>query len=300
MNFGFRAEVGYEAGKDVTYLKTNTPDFTNQLNIPIVRGSKEDLEIRTLLEDQGIVDFTSINSAVKLPAITYDMTFGMVGNEEDVTLTPEKNPHMVLFGKEGSGALNLIRFWLLWASQNGYSIVSVGAPSDLYGNAPHMNPGTLHPLDSSKPLREQFEEATGTVKFYSGASKYIFLVGADFKAETLADRLFLKEMQDGAYRGDEEKLTEPDRVLSLIHRDTNITIKGEDFTGSDGDAENVTYAVIGDVNEATASLVGSDVPSRNARGIAWLSQDSGETKRVKTYIVPRALVEQGSSWKRYW
>lgn len=297
MNFGFRAEVGYDAAKDFTFLKTNTPDFAGQLNIPLGRESKEDAEIRTLLEDQGIIDFTAVNAAVKLPAVDYDMTFGLVGGEEDETLTPENYPHLVLFGKEGSGALNLIRFWLLWANQHSNEVVAVGAPDDLYGSASHMNSNLIHHLDPTKPLREQFNEVA-PVQYYNGARQFLFVVGADFQAETLEDRLFLKEMQNGAYQAKEDDYCmEKDRVFSIIHRGHEIYMNGDVFTGSDGDAENVSLAIIGDVGEAVARKVGKDVPNRNARGIAWFSQKGG-TKRVKTYVVPRALVEKGASWNQ--
>jgi hypothetical protein len=298
MNFGFRAEVGYDAAKDFTFLKTNTPDFANQLTLPVTRGSEEDKQIRTLLEDQGIVDFTALNKAVKLPAVDYEMTFGLVGGEEDETLTPENYPHLVLFGKDGSGALNLIRFWLLWANQTSTTVVAVGTPDDLYGSAPHMNSNLIHHLDPTEPLREQFE-AVAPVHHYNGATRYLFVVGADYQAETLEDRLFLKEMQNGAYRaGEEESVIRKDRVFSLIYNPYHLQSSDVAFTGSDGDADKVSFAVIGDVNEVTAKKVGADVPTRNARGLAWFSLKGGETKRVKTYVVPRALVEQGASWSK--
>lgn len=298
MNFGFRAEVGYDAAKDFTFLKTNTPDFANQLNIPLPRGSKEDAEIRTLLEDQGIVDFSEINKAIHLPAVGYDIAFGLVGGEEDETLIPENYPHLILFGKDGSGALNLIRFWLLWANQTSKNVVAVGTPADLYGSAPHMNSNLIHHLDPTEPLRAQFD-AVAPVHHYNGAPQYLFVVGADYQAETLEDRLFLKEMQNGAYRASEEEhVIRKDRVFSLIHNPYHLQSADMAFNGGDGDADKVSFAVIGDVNEVAAKKVGVDVPTRNARGLAWFSRGGEETKRVKTYVVPRALVEQGASWSK--
>ena len=298
MTFGFRSEVGYDAAKDFTFLRTNTPDFNKQLTFPVVRDSEEDKEIRTLLEDQGIVDFTALNAPVKLPTVDYDMTFGLVGGEEDETLTPENYPHLVLFGKEGSGAVNLIRFWLLWANQHSNGVIAVGTPADLYGSAPHMNSNLIHHLDRTKPLREQFDEVA-PVHYYNGARQYLFVVGSDFEAETLEDRLFLREMQNGAYQAKEKDYCmEKDRVFSIIHRAHDIYMDGDVFTGSDGDAKNVALAIIGDVGEVVARKVGKDVPDRNARGVAWFSRGGEEAKRVKTYLVPRALVEKGASWSR--
>lgn len=300
MNFGFRAEVGYDAAKDFTFLRTNTSDFVNQLNIPLARGSKDDAEIRTLLQDQGIVDFTALNAAVKLPAVTYDMTFGLVGGEADETLIPENYPHLVLFGKDGSGALNLIRFWLLWANQTSKRVIAVGTPSDLYGSASYMNSNLIHYLDPTEPLREQFD-AVATIHHYNGAPQYFFLVGADYQAETLEDRLFLKEMQNGAYRAAEnEHVLRKDRVFSLIHNPYHLQSADIPFNGSDGDADKVFFAVIGDVNEVAAKKVGAEVPTRNPRGVAWFSRGGEEIKRVKTYVVPRTLVEKGPSWAHSW
>ena len=297
MNLGFRSEVGYNAAEDYTYLRSNTPDFNKQLFFPVARGSEQDAEIRTLLEDQGIVDFTALNAPVALPAVDYDMTFGLVGGEEDETLIPENYPHLVLFGKEGSGAVNLIRFWLLWANQNAKEVIAVGTPDDLYGSAPHMNSNLIHHLDRTKPLREQFDEVA-KVEYYNGARQYLFIVGSDFEAETLEDRLFLKEMQNGAYQAKaEDYCMEKERVFSIIHRAHEIYMNGESFTGSDGDAKNVSLAIIGDVGAVVAQKVGKEVPNRNARGVAWFSR-GGEVKRVKTYIVPRALIEKGASWSK--
>ena len=294
MTFGFRSEVGYDAVKDLAFFRTETPDFTEQLTLPLTRGSAEDLSVRGLLEDQGIVDFAALNAAVHLPTTTYEMAFGLVGGEEDENLIPENYPHLVLFGKEGSGAVNLIRFWLLWASQTGKRIVTVGTPDDLYGSAKYMMRSKINALDPKQPLREQFE-ALGSVEFYNGAEMTLFLVGADYQTETLEDRLFLKEMQNGAYY-QEKNLLDHHRVLSLIHRAHEIYMNDMPFTGSDGDAENVTLAVIGDVGEVAARKVGKDVPNRNARGIAWFSRGGEEAKRIKTYVVSRELVEAGPSW----
>jgi hypothetical protein len=298
MTFGFRSQVGYDAAKDIAFFRTETPDFDEQLTLSLVRGSAEDLSVRTLLEDQGIVDFTALNAPVPLPAVDYDMTFGLVGGEEDETLTPENYPHLVLFGKDGSGALNLIRFWLLWANQHSNEVVAVGAPDDLYGSAPHMNSNLIHHLDPTKPLREQFNEVA-RVEYYNGARQFLFVVGADFQAETLEDRLFLKEMQNGAYQAKEEDYCmEKDRVFSIIHNPYHLQSDDMPFNGSDGDADKVSFAVIGDVNEVAAKKVGFGVPTRNARGVAWFSRGGEEAKRVKTYVVPRALVEKGASWSK--
>jgi hypothetical protein len=285
MNFGFRSEVGYDAAKDVTFLRTNTPDFADQLVFPVARGSKEDKEIRTLLEDQGIVDFTAVNAPVYLPAAGKEMSFGMVGNEEDDTLTPENYDSLVLFGKDGSGALNLIRFWLLWAKENDVEVVAVGTPSNLYGSGPHMDVERIHFLDADGDLRQQY----GDISFRNqgfGADGILFLVGADFETETLEDRLFLKEVQSGVLEGEE--------VFSLIHRANPVLMSDMPFTGSDGDKDKVSFAVIGDTNDITAKLVGSEVPTRNARGIGWFSLNDAEAQRVKTYLVPRDLVGQNA------
>jgi hypothetical protein len=298
MHFGFRSEVGYDAAKDFTFLRTNTPDFAKQLVFPVARGSEEDKEIRTLLQDQDIVDFTALNAAEHLPAVDYEMTFGLVGGEKDETLTPENYPHLVLFGKDGSGALNLIRFWLLWANQTSKTVLAVGTPADLYGSAPHMNSNLIHHLDPTEPLREQFNEFA-KIHHYNGAPQYLFLVGGDYQAETLEDRLFLKEMQNGAYRaGENDHVLRKDRVFSLIHNPYHLQSADVAFNGSDGDADKVSLAIIGDVNEVAAKKIGPDVPTRNARGVAWFSRGGEEAKRVKTYVVPRALVEKGASWNK--
>jgi hypothetical protein len=278
MNFGFRAEVGYNPAKDVTFLKTNTPDFTEQLTIPVARDSKEDREIRTLLEDQGIVDFVELNRAVRLPDL-FHMTFGLVGSEEDNTLTPAYYDHLVLFGKEGSGAINLIRFWLLWAARQNIHIVSIDNPS-LYGMEQYLNSNLVHHLDPEELLEEQFRNS-GVFDGYN--SRVLLLVGADYTPERNEDSEFIEKIQNGEYHED-------DNIFSFIHRSLmSDSTFGDTFFGSEGDPTNVSYAVIGDVNERTAKLVGPDVPTRNPRGVAWFKQNgTQESKRVRTFMIPRS------------
>lgn len=279
MNFGFRAEVGYNAAKDVTFLKTNTPDFNEQLTIPVARDSKEDLEIRTLLEDQGIVDFTELAKAPRLPDFTHDK-FGLVGSEEDDTLTPFAYDHVVVFGKEGSGVINLIRFWILWAARNNIHIVSVANPG-LYGMEAYVPPALVHHLDPEEPLEEQFED----LDVLNGYNRQaLILIGAEYETEVhnLEDLHFIADVQNGTYN-DEDKL------FSFIHRNVLTDDETADgFVGSEGDPDKVSYAVIGDVNEQTAKIIGSDVPVRNPRGVAWFKHEGEDTKRVRTYFVPRA------------
>lgn len=294
MDIRISSKIGYDAKKDVTFFRTNTLDFDEQLYLPTTRGSSEDLQIRALLEDQGVVDFAALNATVKLPTIDYDVPFGLVGGEEEDELVPQQFTQFVLFGKEGSGAINLVRFWLLWANQTDKRVVTVGTPDDLYGSYEHMNSNLIHRLDPTLPLRDQFD-ALDPVQYYNGAQMTLFLVGSEFEAVTLEDRLFLKEMQNGAYSKGE--FYDEERVFSLIHRAKLLESTDDYFTGSDGSAENVSYAVIGDVNEATAKKVGDGVPARNARGVAWLSRE-GKTKRVKTYLVPHELVVKGASWNQ--
>lgn len=280
MNFGFRAEVGYNAAKDVTFLKTSTPDFTEQLTIPVARGSKEDREIRTLLEDQGIVNFTELNKAVRLPDL-FHKTFGLVGSEEDDTLTPDYFDHLVLFGKEGSGAINLIRFWLLWAARNNIHIVSIENPN-LYGMEPCIDSRLVHHLDPEEPLEEQVT-ASGALTGYN--ARVLVLVGAGYEPSTIEDSEFIENIQNS-----EGPYSDTENLYSLIHRNlmSDVTA-GDPFFGSEGWPENVSYAVIGDVNERTAKIVGADVPTRNPRGVAWFKQSgTQESKRVRTFLVPRS------------
>lgn len=282
MNFGFRAEVGYDPAKDVTFLKTDSPDFTSQLTIPVARDSKEDREIRALLEDQGIVDFAELKRAVRLPDI-FHKTFGLVGSEEDDTLTPAYYDHLVLFGKEGSGAINLIRFWLLWAARNSIHIISVDN-GNLYGMEQYLNSSLVHHLDPDEPLEEQVKNS-GVFDGYN--RRVLILIGADYEPERNEDSEFIEKVQNGEYHED-------DNIFSLIHRNLmSDSLAGDTFFGSEGDPANVSYAVIGDVNERTAKLVGSDVPTRNGRGVAWFKQSgTQESKRVRTFLVPRSYSQQ--------
>jgi hypothetical protein len=275
MTFGFRAEVGYDAAKDVTFLRTNTPDFKEQLTIPVARDSKEDTEIRTLLEDQGIVDFTELAKAPRLPEFTHD-SFGLVGAEEDASLTPFEYDHLVLFGKEGSGVINLIRFWILWAARHNIHIVSVCNPG-LYGMEGYIPSGLVHHLDPEERLDEQVE--SGILTGYNRQA--LILIGAGYEPLYTEDSEFIEKVQNGEYNDE-------DNLYSLIHR--NLLPEpsaGETFFGSEGATENVTYGVVGDVNERTARIVGSDVPTRNPRGAAWFKHEGEDSKRVRTYFVPR-------------
>jgi hypothetical protein len=275
MNFGFRAEVGYNAAKDVTFLKTNSPDFTDQLTIPVARGSKEDREIRTLLEDQGIVDFTELAKAPRLPDFLHG-TFGLVGAEEDTNLSMHVHDQVILFGKEGSGAINLIRYWILNAIAHNIHIAAVGTPHDLYGMGKYINNNLLHFLDDEESLEEQVGE------ILDGYNRnLLILVGEGYEISDDEDAEFIMNVQNHEYNDEEN-------IYTLIHHaplaDNYVR---EPFLGHEADEENVTYIVIGDVTEKTAKLVGSDVPTRNPRGIAWVRQGYEEVTRVRTYFVPR-------------
>lgn len=295
MSFGFRAEVGYDAVNDTTFLKTMSPDFTEQLVFPVVRGSKQDEEIRKLLGEQEIVNFDKVNETITLPTVDYDMSFGTAAGVEDETLTPETYPHLVLFGKSGSGAKNLIRFWLLNANQNSLRVVVIGTPDNLYGHAKYLNSNLVHVLDSYASFREQFE-ALGRIDTYCGAQRTLLIVGEDFEAITLEDRLFLKEIQDGKYRAPETNVLNEHMVLSLVHRSEFVENSDEYFVG--GDSKKTAHAAMGAVNAAVAEMVGEDVPTSSETGVAWISDSTGDTKRVKTYLVPQALVRKGASWNQ--
>lgn len=284
MSFGFRAEVGYNAAKDVTFLRTNTADFNDQLTIPVSRDSKEDLAIRELLEEQEIVDFDALKKAVVMPDFCTD-EFGMVGTEEDSTLTPIHYDHVVLFGKEGSGAVNLIRFWILWAIKHNIHIVSVANPG-LYGMEKHINNNLVHHLDESLPLEEQFDD-TGVLDVDN--PRVLLLVGANYEPVTCtADDYFISKVQKGEYEDDMDNSVE---VFSLIHHE-KFPEEDDFFFGAESDFNKVSYAAIGDVNAEVASMVGADVPTHNPRGVAWFSLKGGESKRVRTYVVPRPFVKQ--------
>lgn len=276
MNFGFRAEVGYNAAKDATFLKTNTPDFTTQLTIPVPRGSQEDAEIRALLEDQGIVDFTELAKAPRLPDFLHG-TFGLVGTEEDDNLNIHVHDQVVLFGKEGSGAVNLIRYWILNAIAHNIHIAAVGTPENLYGMGKHINSNLLHILDEEESLEEQVGE------ILDGYNRnLLILVGEGYEALTDEDAEFIKNVQNHEYNDEEN-------IYTLIHHAPlpDAAYLSESFLGDEADEENVTYITIGDVTEKTAKLLGDDIPTRNPRGIAWVSQGADEATRVRTYFVPR-------------
>ena len=283
MNFGFRAEVGYNAAKDVTYLKTNTPDFTDQLTIPVVRGSKEDVEIRALLEDQGIVDFAELAKAPRLPDFLHG-TFGLVGTEEDSNLNMHVHDQVILFGKEGSGVINLIRYWILNAIAHNIHIVAVGTPDDLYGMGKHINSDLLHFLDDEESLEEAMN---GILAFNVGDSNVLLLVGENYVAQSDEDADFIRFIQDNqTYNGDES-------IYTLIHHSPLPKLAiNESFFGDEGDKKNVTYIAIGDVTEETAKLLGDDIPTRNPRGVAWVKTGADEATRVRTYFVPREFSKQ--------
>jgi hypothetical protein len=280
MNFGFRAEVGYNAAKDFTFLNTNTPDFNEQLTIPVARGSKEDAEIRTLLEDQGIVDFTELAKAPRLPDFLHN-TFGLVGTEEDTKLTMHVHDQVVVFGKEGSGVTNLLRYWILNAVAHNIHVAAVGTPYGLYGMSRHINNNLLHVLDTDEPLEEQVEE------ILNGYNRnLLIIIGEDYEALTDEDAEFITNVQNHEYNDEEN-------IYTLIHRAplAENSIR-EAFLGEDGDTENVTYITVGDVTNTTAALLGDDVPARNSRGIAWVRQGYEDATRVRTFYVPREYCEK--------
>lgn len=283
MNFGFRAEVGYNPAKDITFLKTNTSDFTEQLTIPVARDSKEDLEIRALLEDQGIVDFTELAKAPRLPDFLHS-TFGLVGTEEDSNLNIAAHDQVVLFGKEGSGAINLIRYWILNSIAHNTHIAAIGTPDNLYGMSKHINNNLLHFLDDEE---SSLEEQVGEI--LNGYNRnLLILIGEDYIPNDDEDAEFIKHVQNREYNDE-------DNISTLIHHaplnDNAYLSSGysrQSFLGEEADEENVTYIAIGDVTKSTAKLIGPDVPTNNPRGVAWINHGvNDEITRVRTYFVPR-------------
>lgn len=272
MNIRLLTEVGYNAEKDFTFLRTKTDDFSEQLIFPAPNNSQEDLSIRSLLEDQEAVDFEAIHRSpvFTVPEEGETSFFGITGTGEEKG-DPIEHPHMVLFGKNGSGALNFVRSRMLSATANHMSIVIVGAPNYLYGVSQYALQNS-YVLDDERPLREQLDDL-----IYAKDLCDIFLiVGSEYEAKTLQDRAVILEAQQGELLGVES---------TLIHREQLLNNDDECFTGSDG--EGVTFAVIGDVNEVTAKKVGDDVPVRNRRGVMWFAHEGEETTRVKTFLVKR-------------
>lgn len=279
-----RAEAGYDATKDFTYIRTNSPDFTEQIVFRLGRDSEEDVQVRTFLETNRIVDFAELAKTVTLPSLSHP-TFGIVGNEEDTTLTPEHYPHLVLFGRATSGAHNLIRFWLLWAVTQNMHIISVANP-DLYGVETFLNPSLVHHLQPDQLLREQIDEL-GFVD--DPNSRTLILIGSGFEPDFDGeDAELIGHVQNrlGRFRSKS--------VFSFVHlRPLHEHVRGMEFFGSEGDPEHVSYGAIGDVNERTARVVGSDVPLHNRRGVAWLKRNgTKETKRVRTFLVPKPYFEE--------
>jgi hypothetical protein len=280
MNFGFRAEVGYNAAKDVTFLKTNTPDFTDQLTITVPRGSNEDAEIRALLEDQGIADFAELAKAPRLPDFLHG-TFGLVGTEEDTNLSIHVHDQVVLFGKEGSGVVNLIRYWILNAVAHNFHVAAVGTPDDLYGMGKYINNNLLHFLNDEESLEEQVGE------ILDGYNRnLLILVGEGYDILDDEDAEFIKQVQNHEYNDEEN-------IYTLIHHaplyDNPLRVS---FLGDEADEENVTYIAIGDVTDKTVKFLGDDIPARNPRGVAWVKQGADEATRVRTFFVPREFSKQ--------
>jgi hypothetical protein len=280
MNFGFRAEVGYDAAKNVTYLKTNTPDFTEQLTIPVRRGSKEDGAIRSLLNEQGIVDFAELAKVPRLPDFLHN-TFGLVGTEEDTNLTMHVHDQVVLFGKEGSGVTNLIRYWILNAAAHNIHIAAVGTPHGLYGMGHHVNSNLLHILDEEEPLEEQVGE------ILNGYNRnLLIIIGEDYEPLTDEDAEFIMNVQNHEYNDEEN-------IYTLIHHAplSELPIR-ESFLGDEGDEENITFITVGDVTNATVELMGDYVTARNRRGIAWVKKGADDATRVRTFYVPREFCQK--------
>lgn len=280
MSFGFRAEAGYNSAKDTTFLRTNTPDFDTQLEVPLTRGSDEDKQLRALLEEQGIIDFSTLNKAVKFPETPYvEDPFGLVGGDtENAELSVENFPAVVMFGKEGSGVKNLIRSWLMSCAAEEMTIITFGVDKDIYVMSDYLDQ-TEASVYTGEDLTSSYQLLTVLNNF---DTKFV-LVGADVDPESE----HLKSVFDFLNNHGRSD------VRILIHNENMLADADDDYLGKDLSYKEVM--VVGDVTEATTKLVGENVTARNRRGWLWVNLRDVGAVRVKSYLLPKSLTSDGDT-----
>lgn len=275
MSFGFRAEAGYDSAKDATFLRTNSTDFDSQLTVPLTRGSDEDKQVRTLLEEQGVIDFDTLNKDVKYSDSPQENTpFGLLGGDiENDELTVENFPHAVVFGKEGSGVKNLIRSWIMSSASEERTIITFDITRDIYDMADY--------LDAHDASVYHFEESIDSSKLLRVLNDFdapLLIVGPDSNMDSRSMKLVFNFLNE----------SDSSDIRILIHNERMLK---EDDSKYMGKALNSAQVItVGDVTEATVKLVGENATARNKRGWLWLSTPLLGAVRVKSYIVPKSMI----------
>ena len=290
MGLGFRSEVHYDAGKDVTFLTSDSPDFSSELRVPFARNSDEDKAVRSLLEEQEVVDFAGLSAVTKLPSLDAVGDFGVHGDGSISDKNIANTPHLMVAGKYGSGIENLVRSWLLWAVKEKAYILAVNQPADLHGAAAYFNADKVQHYTTYDSTAQAFtlEETFEALKLDAEEEGVPVLVLTQtvrtFDSLTPADRRFYNKLVETGndFGEDVYSLTVSD-VLLDFEEDTDrldYWVIGDDvYTG-----------FIGDVTDVTASYLlndRKDIPSRNPRGVLWIGKTPEDYERINTYMIPR-------------
>jgi len=285
-NLGFRAEVSYDAVKDLTLMSSSSSDFSSPLSFALTRGSNEDKAVRALLEDQGRVEF--VKSTVPLNNLSQVGSFGVRtdGHPSRADLGVHKN--LLIAGKDGSGVLNFVRNYLLWAYATNTRIYAVNAPADMYGAANYLRTDKVVRIDSGdEPNMDSIW------------SQYDADVTAGRPVLVLVNSIGDIEDQDDVVASflahvDTRKFEVYALSFSTFQEELPEDTHYENFFWRVGvDAEHTT-GFIGDTLPEIASYMMKEhvgIPHENPRGVLWLNKNAERYERVVTYLVPRRFWE---------
>lgn len=162
------AEITYDRNRDrvvLTLLNKNLP--TGKLDIEIERNSYEDRDCRKILLQRGIISeeesksfknrrvMPRFLSTADMPDPTYfdEFFLGQGEHGEEIVWESPSVPHMLIFGKEGTGKTNLTRNLLIAAFHHAHAkVIEIDlsiddpAPQSLYRN---MSRGCKTTLDDA-------------------------------------------------------------------------------------------------------------------------------------------------------
>lgn len=293
MSLGFRSEVHYDAKKDLTFLTSDSPDFSNQLRVDFARGSEQDAAVRSLLEDQGEVSF--VRDTVRLSSIERAGEFGVLSDGTESESTAENIKNLLLVGKEGSGILNLVRNYLLRAAADQTKVYAVNAPTDFYGAEEYFDMDEDVVLINSDTYTE-WTDLKEWIEVDLDTGEEILLLVHQNKAwdELSFDAKSFFRTIDGhrhlrilTFTTDADFNGDLDEVSSEEYMGDQFW-----FVGAGSLLDERVSGFIGSLEKPVVDYImhdRTDIPHENPRGVLWLSRDKDDYERIVTYLVPRNL-----------
>jgi hypothetical protein len=194
-------------------------------------------------------------------------------------------PTFVVSGKEGSGVINLTRAYLLWAAENGYSVVTLNADEKLRSALDYTPAYHRVELDSTllyvdintvvEAIKSQHRDgADNNVLFLTFVSDVDTLVpGTTFKVAELT-----RELEDIFTSG---------LTSVVVSEDVN------GFKSQNSFSVDTFFGIVGDVTgELARQVTGNELRYSNPRGVLLIGYNGTLIERVNTYVVPRYIWDE--------